>query len=60
MKLRVFVDDIAACTKGRKTELAVIQSLRKVPRAMRSEVEKGLKQSITEGGKKGVREVWTS
>ena len=49
LKLKVFVDDITAPMEGRSKELAGIAE--KVPK--REVEEKGLKLSLTEGGKDG-------
>ena len=59
LKLRVFVDDITAFLKRRNKEL--VEMAKKVLKNSKKEVEeKGLKPSITEGGKEGKSKAITS
>ena len=57
--LKVFVEDITAFMKGRNKEL--VELAKNVLKKLKGEVEeKGLKLSITEGGKAGKSKVITS
>ena len=59
LKLRVFVDDITAFMNGRNKEL--MEMAEKVLKNVKRELEeKGLKLSITEGGKEGKSKAMTS
>ena len=59
LKLRVFVDDITAFMSGRNKEL--VEVAQKHLKKLRMEVQqKGLKLSITEGGKEGKSKAITS
>ena len=59
LKLRVFVDDITALLKRRNKEL--VEMAERVLKKSKNEVEeKGLKPSITEGGKEGKSKAMTS
>ena len=57
LRLNVFVDDTTAFMEGRNKELACVAE--KVLKSKKSDVKaKGLKLSITDGGKEGKKKVF--